>query len=458
MVYLSWTNAYTVTWSYHMMDEAPWTVNTDWIQRVSNVIDMITSNGLHVLVNAHHDSWASFDLSAANANYTRYEEKFYSLWYQIGETLACKSNMVAFEPLNEPAGSTAEHAAELNKLQSIFLKAISDAGGFNTQRVVILGGLGDSYINMVQWLEVPKNITNPYALTFHYYGPWDFTASAWGKTIWGSAADKASIEADFVAVRGNYSDIPIIVGEFGLEIKTTEPAARWKWFDHIVQLGYKYNTTMMLWDASIHFVVDSPDPWQDPTALDIIFQGSKGIKNTLADSTEDGGAQDQWTSAYIFHRSGERGEPVTDQSLPFIWNGNTLVSIKSSVGQLTSKQDYEIDGENITFKSNYLSTIFSPNGTQGIKANLTLHFSAGAEVHVQAVQWDTPQPATTDFIVTESNAKNDLYIPFEYKGLSKLATAKARLYSGAYLVDDWTQWLGPLQQGRLVSAGLLSIL
>ena len=105
----------------------------------------------------------------------------------------------------------------------------------------------------------------------------------------------------------------------------------------------------------------------------------------------------------------------------------------------------------MTFHTGYLNTIFQQNDTAGVKAELLWHFSGGADIIQQAVQWDTPQPAMTDFTVNVTNAKNDLYIPVQYKGLAKLATVKAVMYNSTYLFDDWTQWLGPLQQARLVS-------
>jgi endoglucanase len=347
--------------------------------------------------------------------------------------------------VNEPAGSTAEHAAELNKLMRIFIKAINDAGGHNAQRVIVLGGLGNNAVNTVQWFEPPSaNVTNPWALTFHYYSPWDFVALAWGRTIWGSNADKAAVEADFAAFRGNYSDVPVIVGEFGMEIRPSEAAARWKWFDHVVATGQKYNFTMMLWDASIHFVVESPDPWQDPTALDILLNAAKGEANVLAESTVDGSAAEQWSSAYLWHRV---GEPVTDISLPLIWNGRKIRTISSS---FTPQPDYYVAENNITFTADYLSTLFQEDAAPGFKANVSLRFFGGAKLQLQAVQWDTPQPAMTDFIVNATNVDSDLRIPIEYKGLSKVATVKARMYNSTYLFDEWTQWLGPLQQARLV--------
>ena len=77
-----------------------------WLQRVSDVVDMITSQGFYTIVNVHHDSWTWADVSAPGANLTMIEEKFYRLWYQIGTKLACKGSQVAFEPINEPPVSS----------------------------------------------------------------------------------------------------------------------------------------------------------------------------------------------------------------------------------------------------------------------------------------------------------------------------------------------------------------
>jgi len=50
---------------------------------------------------------------------------------EIASTYACKSSLLAFEPINEPPATTAEHGAEINKLDQIFLDTISSSGGFN---------------------------------------------------------------------------------------------------------------------------------------------------------------------------------------------------------------------------------------------------------------------------------------------------------------------------------------
>jgi endoglucanase len=161
-----------VTYADHFTSDAPdYTIDPVWLQRVSDVVDMITSNGMYAMVNSHHDSWSWLDPTAAGANQTQMQAKFYAMWYQIGTKLACKPLTVGFEALNEPSGSSASDAAFLNSLQATFVKAINDAGGWNSQRIVILGGMGDGYTNMVSYWKPPPNITNPIVLTYHYYGP-----------------------------------------------------------------------------------------------------------------------------------------------------------------------------------------------------------------------------------------------------------------------------------------------
>lgn len=147
---------------------------------------MVTSRNLYALTNVHHDSWIWADVSAAGANYSMIEEKFYRLWYQIGTKLACKSSLLAFEPINEPPGTNTTHYTELMKLESIFLKALADSGGFNPQRVVTLNGPKEDSILTSEYFDrsITTNVTNPWAIQYHYYSPYDFIFSAWGKTTW----------------------------------------------------------------------------------------------------------------------------------------------------------------------------------------------------------------------------------------------------------------------------------
>ncbi|KAF4310013.1 putative extracellular protein [Botryosphaeria dothidea] len=436
-----------ITWAYHFTSEAPdYTVDPAWLQRVEDVVDMITDRGFYTIVNVHHDSWVWADLTASGANYTLIEEKFYKLWYQIGEKLACKSELVAFEPINEPPGTTAEHGAELNKLNNIMLKAINEAGGFNAQRVVTLPGLGEDSIKTSQWFEPPSsNFSNPWAIQYHYYSPYDFIFSAWGKTRWGSDEDKATLEADLANIRNNFTDVPLIIGEWAASPVATESAARWKYFDFIIRTANKYNTSTVLWDNGNDFLDRSAHTWRDQSAIDIYLNAVDGVSNSLPDSTEDGQATSQFTSAYIWHQV---GTPVVAQSLPFLFNDNTLSSISVGGNPLAEGSDYSTNGSSITFTQSFLSQHVSTDAAPGVKANLTLSFSAGADIEVQIVQWDTPTVASNSTTAAAADNGSDFTIPITYKGLSKPATVLALTTDGTIVFDDWTQYLGPLEKGR----------
>lgn len=440
----------TVTWAYHFKTEAPdYVVNPAWLQRVSDVVDTVLERDMYVLVNVHHDSWTWADVTQASAKYTQIEEKFYRLWYQIGTKLACKSSLLAYEPINEPPGTTAAHAAELRKLGDIFLKAISDAGGFNLERVVTLNSPQENSDLTSQYFVRPSSITNPWALQYHYYSPYPFIFSARGGTIWGSDADKAALEADIANIRNNFTDVPLIIGEWAASPVATETAARWRYFDFLVRTAAKYNTTTVLWDNGADFLDRANHVWRDQTAIDIYMSAFAGEANALPDSTTDPNAITQFTSADLFVRVGQN---VTSQSLPYILPSNvTLVSISSANNStLTRGVDYSISHGAVVFSAHFLRRYFTPSTSPGPVVNLTIGFSSGADLTLALVLWDTPMLNSTSSSVAAANDAS-VSIPVQWKGINKPAAVKAVTANGTYLVDDFTKYYGPLQNARTVS-------
>jgi endoglucanase len=239
--------------------------------------------------------------------------------------------------------------------------------------------------------------------------------------------------------------VPLLIGEWSASPIVTETAARWKYFDYFLQMARKYNTVPMLWDNGADYLDRAAHTWRDQVAINILMNATAGVANSLPDSTENGMAKSQWTSAHIFHRV---GTIVTDQTLPFLLNGNTLKSISSPSKTLRANTDYIVSGSNITFKASLLSAFVSSTTTPGSIANLTLTFSAGGNLLVNIVQWDVPVLGST---TSAAVSGSDLSIPITWKGIGKPAAVRALESNGAYLVDTWTVHLGPLQQGRTVS-------
>jgi endoglucanase len=257
------------------------------------------------------------------------------------------------------------------------------------------------------------------------------------------------MEADLAAVRGNFTDIPLVIGEWSASPQSLDSASRWKYYDYFTRLAVKYSTVPILWDNGNDQLDRAAHTFRDPVAVDIHMNALKGVKNTLPESTTDGAATTQSSSAYIYHKA---NTSVTAQTLGFELNGNTLTSIKTSAGKaLVAGTDYTVSGKDVSFTSAFLSTLFTPTTAPGTVATFTLAFSAGASLTVTAVQYATPVLGATSSALPATSA--DLLIPITWAGQARPATVKAIKSDGGILIDDWTQYLPELQKGRLTYSG-----
>ncbi|KAL1887901.1 hypothetical protein Sste5346_009905 [Sporothrix stenoceras] len=433
-----------VTYADHYVLASPgWQINSTWLERVRDVVDMATDAGLLVVTNMHHDSWRWADVTQAGANQTEIDEKFAASWRQIGRTLACAPSTVAFEPINEPPATTAEHGKRINDLNRLFLEALVD--GHNPRRVVTLVGGGEDAVKTAEWFErPPTNTTNPWAIQFHYYSPYNFIFGAWGKTIWGSNEDKTAIVSDLSALHNNFTDVPLLIGEFSASPTNCEASARWRYTDFLVRTARSLNTSVMLWDNGADNLDRTVGRWRDQTSVSLIVGASTtGVVNSLPGGTTDDSASSQWTSAYVFQRV---GSPTTSQALPYLFYGNNITSIAGGNGTLSS-QDYTTNSTHLLLSDTFLSRHFTPSAKAGSKANLTISFSGGAvPIPLQLVLWDTPTLGQTTSVANTSTG--DLSIPVTYRGLPTVAAVRLTSLNGTGLVDTWTQYLGPLQQQR----------
>ena len=262
------------------------------------------------------------------------------------------------------------------------------------------------------------------------------------------------MDTDMSLIRDNFTDVPLLIGEWAADPETVEKASRWKYYDALPRTAAKYNTSHMLWDWSWHYA--TPD-WPDETAAKILQSATSGIPNALADITEDTTTLSQTSSAYLFHQAGTN---ITDQTLALLPNGNALQSItavssNTSISTLTANTHYTTSANTVIFHPTFLSTIFSPTSTPGPVANLTLHFSTGADLEIQAVVWSTPiitlgTNTTSTTPSAPATGTTDLNIPVTYHGLPQVASVRALSSDGSILEDSWTSVLGPLQAGRLV--------
>jgi endoglucanase len=244
--------------------------------------------------------------------------------------------------------------------------------------------------------------------------------------------------------------VPLIIGEWDASVTNTETAARWRYFDFLIRTANKYNTATVVWDNGQDQLDRLAHRWRDPTVLAILTNATAGKTNSLPDSTTDGSVTMQSSSAYAYHKA---GDAVTDQTLPYLFNGNSLSNIKNAkTGAVLKKgTDYSSNSSAITLTSAFLKKVLTSTNVTGSIANLAVTFSSGAPTNIEVVQYATPVLGSTTAKLPATSA--DLLIPITWKGQGRPAAVKAIKSDGGILIDDWTQYLGPLQQGRLTYSG-----
>jgi len=98
----------------------------------------------------------------------------------------------------------------------------------------------------------------------------------------------------------------------------------------------------------------------------------------------------------------------------------------------------------VTLKQAFLSKYLYATAEPGTKANFTVSFTAGAQSQIELVQWGVPTLSWYSVPARDIAKGSDLQIPIAWKGLHRVAAVKIATSEGAYLFDDWTQYLPDL--------------
>ncbi|KAG8725680.1 hypothetical protein FRC12_024134, partial [Ceratobasidium sp. 428] len=342
-----------------------------------------------------------------------------------------------FESINEPVGSDQVAANNVNDLNARFLNVVRNSGGNNPQRVVSLPGLNDNAQYLDQWFTRPSNYSiDKWSVQFHYYSPWDFVSNSWGRTFWGTDADKAAVVNDITPVRGNFS-VPILMGEYSPSSIGTviEKAAGWAWFDHVTRTAVKLGIVPMWWDNGADYFDRAAGKWRDVTTKNIVMAVVAGKINTIPYNG----------NGTVWLKSGTT--PIPPIYLQY--GGNTLKGVYTPSGAaLTSGKDYTVVTSPLTgvaLTAAYIKTLGSATAL-GELGRVIIKSSAGADLEIDIRRYT--RPATRTPTINISGATSDYYFNITTNG-AKLATVKALGPDGSIFKDDWTQWLGEPQAGRI---------
>ncbi len=245
-----------VTWKNHMGTAPDYTIDEAWLNRVQQVVDYGIDNDMYVIINIHHDdSWIIPTLATQN----EVRNQLDLVWTQIANHFKDYGDFLLFETLNEPrhegtpeewTGGTAEGRQVVNLYQQVSLDAIRATGGNNAERHVLISTYAAStYQHVLDEYIVPDD--NRIIMSLHNYNPWGMLSGS--QTTWGSASDRASIDADMARINTRFIEngIPIVLTEWGSS-NFDNMDDRLRHAEYFVNSASQYGIKTVWWDVGVY--------------------------------------------------------------------------------------------------------------------------------------------------------------------------------------------------------------
>ena len=243
-----------VTW-YEHTDEND-IIDPAWLERVRQVADYGLKAGMHVIINAHHDSWYTPD----DEHLPKAMERMQTLWSQIAEYFREYDQMLLFESMNEPrligeaeewSGGTPRSREIINELNEIFVRTIRESGGKNKERYLIV----PTYCAKPQ-----KDALEDFRLpageriiaSVHLYSPYNFTLNMQGTDEFNheDPMDTGEIDKIFENLNEYFvsKGVPVIITEFSAIDKKNEQQ-RTAWARYVIKKADALGIACIWWDA-----------------------------------------------------------------------------------------------------------------------------------------------------------------------------------------------------------------
>ncbi|MCQ2418014.1 MAG: cellulase family glycosylhydrolase [Oscillospiraceae bacterium] len=256
-----------VAWSNMMEHDGTYTINSEYDQRVHEVVDWTLESGMYAIINIHWDGgWVNNFPDDKNESMKRYTH----MWEQIADSFKDYDDFLIFESQNEelgwdkiwnPWGSTdgkAESYALCNEINQKFVDVIRTSGGNNAERHLLISGYNTGIDRTCDDLfRMPSDPANRMAISVHYYSPAGFAIleedADWGKAIptWGSDSDYASLRNEMKMMKTHFTDkgIPVIIGEYGCPTKNKEPESIRRFLSAVCEEAYKSGHCPVMWST-----------------------------------------------------------------------------------------------------------------------------------------------------------------------------------------------------------------
>ncbi len=270
--------------SYLSKIGSDYTIDSSWLNRVQEVVDMCIDNDLYVIINMHGDGYHSVDggwLFCDGSDQTTIRAKYEACWEQIATKFKNYDEHLIFESMNEEFDGTygtpnTTYYSNINTLNQIFVDTVRQTGGNNAMRWLLIPGWNTNieYTAGNYGFSIPSDNYRSSSISssekrimisVHYYDPWGFCGEeSTTTTQWGSSATDSSKVASYgdesymkTQLYNMYSAFsskgyPVVIGEYGAIDKSaydsTNAACRIDWAKKFCTYAKQYGCVPVWWD------------------------------------------------------------------------------------------------------------------------------------------------------------------------------------------------------------------
>ena len=256
-----------VFWGNMMENDGTYTINSEYIGRVREIVDYCCNAGLYAVINIHH-----FDEFIIRRNSTeKCAEIFTRLWTQIADYFKDYPYTVVFEGYNEYLGGNQfdenGNLAELNEtdgyrmvntLNQTFVDAVRATGGKNAERVLIVSGYWTNIDKTTspEFVMPADTVSDRLMVSVHYVDNAMYWSNQIGGTSWVSYIDDQIRKLRTAFTEKN---IPVFVGETSVNYPAGNFDRNPVYADSSICVDYVLRTLLIngfvpvIWDTNDNF-------------------------------------------------------------------------------------------------------------------------------------------------------------------------------------------------------------
>jgi len=230
-----------VAWINNATDytNGDYTIRTDYLERVKEIVDYAYDNDMFVILNDHWDGgwWGMFGAADEDTRAAAMDI-YVSMWEQLCDYFGDYDYHLIFEGGNEEIGDRlndidnemSSDGATLSKdecyemalkINQTFVDTVRSSGKNNEKRFLLIPGYGTDITQTLddRWsmpTDIEENGTDKLFLSVHFYAPWSYCGTD-SNAIWGTKSNYQDMNKLLSSISKFVTDgYGVIIGECGV--------------------------------------------------------------------------------------------------------------------------------------------------------------------------------------------------------------------------------------------------